>query len=411
MYERRLAPFVRTALKDTPVVVLTGARQTGKSWLAQRVAQSSRYVTLDDAPALAAARHDPQGFVDGFKGPAVIDEVQRAPELFLPLKASVDRDRRPGRFLLTGSADVMFLPRLSDALVGRMEPHRLWPLSQGEIDGTQEGFVDALFSPRPVWPEPPPCPPAELWRRVLRGGFPEAVARTDPARRTAWFGSYLSALMDRDVRQLADIAGLAQLPPLLGLLAVRTTGLTNIAELGRAAGMPQTTLARYLSLLGAACLLHRLPPWSGNPAKRLVRTPKLILNDTGLAAHLAGADARRLESDPALRGALLENFVAVELMKQAAWSRNRPNLLHFRTHAGREVDLVLEDAGGRCVGVEVKAGTVTLSDFKGLEEFRSTLGKRFLRGVVLYGGREVLPFGKDLWALPVSALWGSVVPP
>lgn len=409
MYARHLMPALQDALSDSPVVFLNGARQTGKSTLVQELAADrhpARYVTLDDAGTLGAAKYDPKGFLQGFDGPIIIDEAQRAPELFPALKAEVDRDRRPGRYLLTGSANVLFLPRLADALAGRMEILTLWPLSQGEIEGIKEGFVDALFQADMRLPEIKPSSREHLWRRVALGGYPEPLTRTRLARRQAWAKGYVTAILERDVRDLSNIEGLAQLPRLLDFLAVRMASLMNFAEISRSMGMPQSTLKRYLALLEAAFLARRLPPWSGNLGKRLVKMPKLFLNDTGLGADLLGIEPARLSSNGNLTGPFLECFVVAEIAKQIGWSKVNPRMHHMRMETGREVDLVLEDAQGRCVGIEVKSdATVGVAHFKGLKAFEEALGRRFLRGVVLYTGRETVPFAKNLHAMPVDALW------
>jgi len=408
MFTRHLTPALLSALSDSPVVFLNGPRQSGKSTLVQSLAAGAhraRYLTLDDLTVLSAARGDPQGFLAGLDGPVILDEVQRAPELFLALKAEVDRDRRPGRFLLTGSASVTVLPQLSDALVGRMEILTLWPLSQGEVEGANEGFIDALFELEMSPPVFKPSSRPELWKRVVRGGYPEPFSRAQPERRRAWVDSYVATIIQRDIKDLANIDGLIQLPRLLGLLAARSAGLTNYAELSRTMGLPQTTLKRYLALLEATFLSHPVPPWSGNLGKRLVKAPKLFLNDAGLAAALLAIDAERLGGDGALAGPLLETFVMTELAKQSSWSRTRPRLHHFRTQAGAEVDFVLEDARGRCVGIEVKAGGVGTGDFKGLRALAEILGKRFVRGVVLSTNPETTPFARNLHAFPVDALW------
>lgn len=408
MFARHLAPVLLEALSDSPVVFLNGARQTGKSTLVQQLAAGAhraRYLTFDDLGVLSAAKSDPQGFLAGLQGRVILDEVQRVPELFLALKAEVDHDRRPGRFLLTGSAGALVLPELSQALAGRMEILTLWPLSQGEIEGAKEGFVDLLFDPRAALPPFKPVARTDIWERVARGGYPEPFGRPKPERRRAWVDSYITTIIERDVRDLANIEGLTQLPRLLKLLAARSAGLMNYAELSRSMAIPQTTLKRYLALLEATFLLHRLPPWSGNLSQRLVKAPKVFLNDAGLAAALLAIEVPGLDAEEPLSGPLLETFVMSELAKQSGWSKTRPRLHHFRLETGSEVDLVLEDSQGRCVGIEVKAGAASAGDLKGLRALESALGKKFVRGVVLYGGRETVPFAKNLHALPISALW------
>lgn len=401
--------MVREALQDTPVVLLNGARQTGKSTLVRSKMlenRGARYLTLDEAGVMAAAEADPAGFLSGIQGPMILDEVQRSPGLFPAIKAEVDRERRPGRFLLTGSANVLLLPRLSESLAGRMEILTLWPLSQGEIEDVEEDFVDAVFSDDPLPLREESQGPSDLVERLLRGGYPEALGRSSEARRRAWFGSYVTTILQRDVRDLSNIEGLTALPRLLSLLAARAASLVNYAELSRSASMPQSTLKRYISLLEATFLVQTLPAWSSNLGKRLVRSPKLLLCDTGLISSLQGLNAERLASDPVLVGPLLENFVAMELQKQATWSKTQPRLFHFRTQTGQEVDAVLEDATGRVVGVEVKASaTVGARDFRGLRALAEASGNRFRRGLVLYTGRTAVPFGNDLYALPMTSLW------
>jgi predicted AAA+ superfamily ATPase len=408
MLKRWITPRILDALADNPVVFLNGARQTGKSTLVQALSAKhypARYLTLDDAGVLAAASADPAGFLAGLEGPTILDEVQRAPQLFLPLKAQVDRNRRPGRFLLTGSANVLLLPRLADSLAGRMEILTLWPLSQGEIDGMQDGFIDAVFSKKLAALSGSAETRKALLERALRGGYPEAIARASGERREAWFGSYLTAILQRDIRDLAQIEGLALLPRLLALLATRAGALLNVSDLSRSAVLPQSTLKRYLALLETTFLVQLLPAWSGNRGKRLVKAPKLFVVDSGLMAHLLGYTGPAPAEGPSA-GALLENFAVMELRKQTAWSKTRVNLFHFRTSAGQEVDLVLEDAAGRVVGVEIKSSaTIGDADFRGLRALAEQAGKAFQRGVLLYTGSASVPFGPALHALPMSAIW------
>jgi hypothetical protein len=414
LLKRHLAPALEAALSDTPAVLVTGPRQAGKTTLCRLVAErrGTRVLSLDDAATLAAATTDPAGFVAALDGPSMLDEIQKAPGLLPAIKLAVDRRRDAGRFLLTGSADVLALPRVSESLAGRLEVLTLWPFSQGEMEGRRDDLVQALFAAA----APPHCEAdasrAALISRALRGGYPEVLARADPERRRAWFRSYVTTILERDVRDLAHIDGLSDLPRLLAVLAARSSSLLNLAELSRTLGLPHTTLTRYVALLEHTFLVRRIPAWAGNRARRAVKAPRVLVTDTGLLAHLAGLTAARLGDEPAALGPLLESFVASELLKQLSWSRTPAELLHFRTHAGREVDLVLERSDGRIVGIEVKASaTVATSDFRGLEALREVTSKRLHRGVVLYTGRETLPFGAGFWALPVSALWEAGAPP
>jgi hypothetical protein len=409
MIRRNLTPEILSAVADRPVVLLHGARQTGKTTLVQSLARQeypARYVTLDDAAVYAAARTDPFGFISGFDGPVVLDEVQRAPELFIAIKRLVDSIRTPGRFLLTGSAHALFLPKLSESLAGRMQVLTLWPFSQGELEEGVEGFIDTLFAGK--LPPPPGHRKAEddLHDRIGRGGFPEPAAMDSDDRRRAWFGSYVTAILQRDIRELAHIDGLEVMPRLLAILASRPMGLLNFAELSRISGLTQSTVKRYVALLEATFLVQTVPAWFANIGKRLTKSPKIVMADAGLAAHLLGMNSQRLLEDRNLFGPLLEGFVGMELKKQCGWSRVKPGLFHFRSHEGSEVDFILEEPGGRLVGVEVKASTVVAgADFKGLRYLADRVPKRFHRGVVLYTGNEMLPFGPKLHAVPVGALW------
>lgn len=409
MIPRLIRPRLLAALGDNPVVFLQGPRQSGKSTLAQSLLGPpfpARYLTLDDSAVLSAASRDPGGFIAGLDGPVVIDEVQRVPELFLAIKSSVDRDRRPGRFLLTGSAGVDVLPALADALVGRVEILTLWPLAEAEIEGAGGSVVDRLFDTAVQPPAACPTDRDDVLTRVLRGGYPEALRRRTMDRRREWFASYVTTILQRDVRDLSNIEGLRDLPRLLSLLAGRTSRLLNYAELSRSAAIPQTTLKRYLALMEGTFLVRMLPAWSTNLGKRLVKSPKILMTDTGLICAVLSADADRLKADPILLGQLLETLVTTELRKQASWSRTRPRTFHYRTHAQAEVDIVLEEPSGRLVGVEVKASsTVGERDLRGLNELARIAGPNFVRGIVLYAGGQVVPFGERLHAVPLAGLW------
>ncbi len=412
MIQRHLTPLVAEAMSDTPVVLLQGARQVGKSTLAKALLAShpeGRYLSLDDQAVRRAAEVDPVGFVGQAKGLLVLDEIQLAPELFRVIKADVDKDRRPGRFLLTGSANVLVLPKLSESLAGRMELITLEGLSQSEIHGHSSNLVDRLFAESPLALQHLALDRKTLLAAILAGGFPEARGRAAGRRRSQWFESYLQTLLQRDVRDLSQIEGITQLPRILELLSVRSAGLLNLSELSRTLGIPLNTLKRYLALLEAVFILTTLPAWSSHLGKRLVKSPKLMLRDTGLLAHLMGAELDRLTSHPDLLGGLLESFVAGEVRKLLGWSKNRARLFHYRTLPGQEVDLLLERADGRVVGLEVKSSaTLQPKDFRGLQGLSETLGDVFHRGVVLYTGTEVLAFGPRLWAVPVSGLWNPV---
>jgi len=410
MFPRHISSRLLEALSDSPVVLLHGARQTGKSTLVQQIASQghkAQYLTLDDTAVLSAAVSDPPGFLAGFDGPIVLDEIQRTPELFLAIKTQVDRNRQPGRYLLTGSANILMLPKLSESLAGRMEILALRPLSQGEIANNKEAFIDRLFSGRAIQYD---CRDEDnaptLTDRILAGGYPESYSRKRPARRRAWFNSYVSTILQRDIRDLSNIENLSVMPRLLSFLACRVGSLVNHAEVSRSLGVVQTTLKRYMSLLEATFLVCLLPAWSGNLGKRLVKAPKLYLNDTALASALIGQTGVEGLRQLQLLGAMTENFVVAELLKQTAWSDTEPRLHHFRTASGQEVDIVMESPSGDLVGVEVKTrATVSSDDFKGMRVLADAVGKRFRQGVVLYQGHRVIPFGEKLHAAPISSLW------
>ena len=408
MYRRLIERKLLAALADTRVVLLNGARQTGKSTLVQQVAEQrgGRYLTLDDPATAGLARSDPSALVRGAGDFMVIDEVQHAPELFPAIKRVVDADGRPGRFLLTGSANVFLLPRLAESLAGRMEILPLHPLSQGELAGNESNLVDSLFDAGSWQAGSQTLDRVGVCERVIAGGFPEAVARAPGERRDAWFRSYVASLLQRDVRDLANIEGLTGILRLLGLLAARSSALMNMSEVSRAAGIAHSTLRRYLALLEAAFIFQPLPAWSNNIGKRFVKSPKIHFLDSGLAAHLRGdVDAPALAQSPNL-GPLLETFVVQEVRKLLGWSRHAATPYHFRTAIGQEVDLVLEAPGQRIAGIEVKASSnVNQGDFSGLRVLAETAGDKFVGGVVLYLGEQRLPFADKLWALPISALW------
>ncbi|MFN0207098.1 MAG: ATP-binding protein [Planctomycetota bacterium] len=408
MLHRNLTERVLLALSDSPSVFVQGARQCGKSTLVTNLAQSkheARYITFDDAGTLSAANADAQGFLSGLDGNVIIDEVQLCPSIFPAIKAAIDKNRRAGRFLLTGSANALVIPELSQALVGRVELISLRTLSQGELAGYREGFVDWLFTNDPIPKLTSGVKPIE--EPLTTGGYPESVARKTTDRRAQWFDSYISTILQRDIRDLASIDGLHSLPNLLRLCAARTAGLLNFTELARSLAVPQTTLKRYFALLEAVFLVQRVPAWSSNLGKRIVRSPKIFFFDSGLAAHLQGINIKAWNEPATRRGQLLENFVFGELEKQLGWSETRANLYHYRSHAGDEVDFILEDRKGRIVGIEVKASATPGAADAPLKKLATEIGKRFVRGIILYTGREMIPFDRNIHALPVEALWAK----
>lgn len=406
---RLLRPRVQEALLDTPVVVLNGPRQAGKTTLARSFTSNSfRYLSLDDPATLLAARQDPAGLLRELDR-VVIDEVQRAPEIMLALKQAVDNDRRPGRFLLTGSADLRTLPSVADSLAGRMEVLTLLPFAGCELEGSGGRWLDDVFSGRipslPAGVGNADLGPA-LVERVLQGGYPEVIARPTQRRRQAWLRQYVQALLSRDVRDIASVEKLEQLPRLLQALALMSGQLTNINQLAAQVGLDHKTTARYVGIFEQLFLLRRLQPWLGNRLSRLVKSPRLHLLDSGLLAHLQGVGTAQLEQNRSRFGPLLEGFVVSELFKLASWSELQPQLLFYRDKDQREVDVVLECPDGQLVGVEVKAkASLQRGDLNGLQRLADRAGDRLRSGVLLYDGLETLPLGPGLWAVPLATLW------
>jgi predicted AAA+ superfamily ATPase len=407
LYPRLVAPRIAEAMRDTPVVLLAGPRQAGKTTLARQMAgETFRYVTLDDELSLLAARQDPGGMVRSLQR-AVIDEVQRAPELLLAIKKSVDEDRRPGRFLLTGSANLMALPTVADSLAGRMETLSLLPLSQSEIRGQSANWIDAAFTGRLLEPDDVAMGD-ELVDLVLRGGYPEAVSRATARRRNAWLSQYVDALIQRDVRDISGIEKLDLLPRFLSGLAQLTGQMANYTQLGGRIGLNEKTARSYVGVFEQMYLLKRVEVWANNRLKRVVKTPKLQFIDAGLQAMLAGVNAAEVAIDRVRFGPVLETFVFGELLKHVTVADNDYRLLYYRDTDQVEVDFVIENAAGQIVCIEVKAAaTVRESDLRGMKKMAAAAESAFRLGVVLYDGEETMPLGDRLWAAPLSTLWGK----
>jgi predicted AAA+ superfamily ATPase len=402
---RRAAAQVSEALNDTRIVIINGARQVGKSTLAERVLHAvprrqARF--LDDPQTRLAAENDPVGFLD-FDGLMLIDEVQRVPGLWLAIKNIVDRDPRPGRFILTGSARLLALQSLPDALPGRSETIELWPLSQGEIDGKPDGFVDAAFSADGVLSvDESQLRRSDYLARIARGGYPTAVQRDVQRRRDRFFSSYLSDIVVRDIKQVADIERAADMRRLITLLAARCGGMINMAKLASELTITEPTVRRYIQILETIYLVQLIPAWSSGATKRVTRAPKLMFVDSGLASYLQ--TPRTSEQS----GGLMENFVMGELARQLTWSETAAALYHYHDRDGHEVDAILEDNSGRVIGIEVKsAQSVRAEDLLGLRYLKQKLGSRMHAGYILYCGADSLSFGDGLGCLPISALWTS----
>ena len=405
MYPRYVERRVRAAMGDTRVVLICGPRQSGKTTLASRIAgEGIPFHTLDDPAVRDLAAADPTGFIRGLDR-AVIDEVQRAPELLLAIKMAVDRDPRPGRFLLTGSANLMTLPTVADSLAGRLGLIHLLPLAQAELRETEPSFLRRAFAGE--LPESgTPVTGDDLIEVVLAGGYPEALPRSRWERRQDWHVDYAEAILKRDVRDIARVDQLDRMPDLLRVLAEHSGNLVNFADLGTALGLNHVTTRRYVGVIENLFLMSTLRPWFTNALKRLVKTPKLHFLDSGLLASLRGVSPDQLRRNRTAFGPLLETFVFAELFKLASWDDGRHRFHHFRDREKNEVDLVIEDRQGRIVGVEVKASaTVRRRDFSGLVRLKAACGERFRLGLVLHDHDTTIPFGDRLAAAPVSSLW------
>ena len=405
MYPRFVERRAEEALADTPVVLIVGPRRAGKTTLARKMAEEGRtYITLDDRTVLDAALSDPNGFIRGLDR-AIIDEIQRAPDVLLAIKRSVDEDRRPGRFLLTGSANVMTLPRVADSLAGRIETIRMLPLARAEIAGTAPTFLERLFEGR-LEGERQAVIGDDLVRLALLGGFPEAIERESERRRQAWARSYLTSVLTRDLRDIAEIERVAELPKFVRLLAEYSGRLVNYSQFGSEIDVSHKTGQRYVALLEQVFLVSTLQPWYTNALKRIVKTPKLHFLDSGLLAAVRGLSFDRVRADRSELGALLESFVFSEVLKLMTASDLQLAAYHFRDRQMREVDIVLERDDGRIAGIEVKAAaTVTSGDFAGLRTLAEACKERFACGVVLYDSADFVPFGDKLAAAPLSCLW------
>ncbi len=410
-FPRYLAPRLREALGDTPAVLIHGPRQSGKTTLARAVGEPRgyRYLTFDDEAVRGAATADPVGFVNALPPKSILDEVQRVPGIFTSLKATIDRRRTPGRFILTGSANVLLVPKLADSLDGRMGILRLHPLAQCEIEDRRPRFIETLFRGDFGTGIAEPLG-AGLAQRIAAGGYPAALARRSPARRRAWYRDYVETQVQRDVRDLTRVRSLDALPKLLALAAGQTARLINVADLSAPFELTRQTIHEYVTLLEHVFLVERLPSWHTNRLSRLVKRPKLHMGDTGVACSLLGLDPAALAGDRQLFGSMLETFVLQELRRQASWLAEPVDLFHFRDRDDFEVDIVLERGHAAVAGVEVKAAaTVREADLRGLRKLRDATGKRFVAGVVLYDGSAAIRFGGGLFAVPVRRLWDMIL--
>jgi predicted AAA+ superfamily ATPase len=396
------------ALTEARAVCLLGARQTGKSTLARAIAASehpAEYLTLDDETTRRAAVEDPTGLIAGVSGPTVIDEVQRAPDLMLAIKERLDTNNERGQFLLAGSANILTLPTIADALPGRVDYVRLWPFSQGELAGRRERFVDRLLAGEPPRVDEAPAGRGAYAARLVTGSFPDAQGRSARGR-ARFFDSYISSILGRDLQDVANVRDADGVGRLLRLVAARSANLVSARAVAGELGVDHKTVAAQTRILEDLFLVSRLQPWHVNLGSRQVKTAKIYIADTGLLAHLTNVNAERVVRDSALAGPLFETFVAMELARQCDWAESSPSLFHYRDNQQREVDIVLELGSGEVAGVEIKtAAGVRPKDFAGLRHLRDKLGSRFTAGVVLYTGTRTISFGERLAAVPLCGLW------
>ena len=407
-YARYVKKTVSTALEDTPVVFLKGARQVGKSTLVQEFVDDSwTMINLDDQNQRELIESDPVGFMRAHQEKKVaIDEIQRLPELLLHIKQSVDANRAPGRFILTGSANAMVLPRVADSLAGRIETIQLNPLSECEIHDVKPTFLHRLTQGE-HFPEMTCVPDkAYLIRRVVEGGFPEPLLRASPQRATAWYKQYVNSLIHKDMQDLLHIDHPDKMLTLLKLTAFYSGKLINFSELGNKVDLNAETVKKYIELLEHLFFIRKLPAWHSNEQKRLIKTSKVHMTDTGLSCAIRDIDANYLNDHPKEFGSLLETFVLNELYKQSSWLQQELVFYHYRDKSKQEMDCVLENARGDIFAVEVKASaTISPKDFKALQHLRESEKDRFKMGVLLYDGDRVMPFGEKLYAVPIYALW------
>ena len=394
------------ALRDSPVVCLLGPRQSGKSALVRRIDPARPYFTFDDPALAAAAAADPAGLVAGLPEVATLDEIQRAPALLPAIKRAVDRDRRPGRFLLTGSANLLLLSSVSESLAGRMEIVRLHPLTEAEKERKPGRLLEHLLAGslkdrvRPGEPDP-----RDLVRRLLEGGYPEA-RRRQAGRLRQWHRSYLDALIQRDARDVTSLRSLDYLARLLALLAHQTAQLLNVNAAAKHLGIRRETVENHFSALERLFLVRRLPAWHPNEARRLVKTPKVHIVDSGLAATLIDLSLDDWLTHRDRFGHVLESWVLQQLIAQAGWIDPELRFWHYRDKDGVEVDVVIT-RGRRVWGVEIKAGvTVTAADGHGLRRLADQAGQAFQGGVILHAGTSVLPTADArVLAVPLTELW------
>lgn len=414
LIQRRVLAMTRESLSAFRVVVIHGARQVGKTTLALALGAElgAEVVTLDDAEEQRAAATDARTFLAVRGRPLVIDEIQRVGEpLVLAVKVIVDRDNTPGQFILTGSTNFLTVPTISESLAGRVDIIALWPLSQGELSGGPDDFVDRVFgAPAELVYRKGRVPERDAYfQRLCLGGYP-AVQGLGERLRSRWFGAYVRTVLQREVEMAGDIRRMEAMAALVRYFAATTGQELVMSTVAQRLEIDRSTASAYEPWLETAFLVHRVPAWSRNLTAKVVRRPKIYLSDSGLAASVLGKspNALRRPTDPAA-GPLFESFVVGELARQLTWCEEPVTMFHFRDRGGAEVDVVLEAADGRVVAIEIKStATPRPEDFRWLEFLRDRVdraGGEFLAGIVLHAGPRRLPFGDRLSALPVADIW------
>ena len=410
LVDRHLLPFARDALDVFPAVVIQGARQVGKSTFAGMLVEGrhAQHFTFDDAATRDAVSVDPAAFVAQFPGQTlVLDEVQRAPEIVLPMKAAIDRSRTPGRFVLTGSADLLKVSGAADSLAGRAVTVHVQGLSQGELAGTVDDLVTyvlgggQLAGLRSDWLR------HDYVAMLARGAYPE-VQHLEGRMRTTWLDSYLTRVIERDATSIHRLVQPARLKAVLRLLAANQSGELVKGRVAEQSGVPASSISAYLDVAQAIFLTAAVPPWTPNLTRREIGRHKSVVLDSALTMRLARITAGQLEPliGPDHLGGLLEGFVVAELMKQAGWSQTSFDLRHYRDRSGSEVDVIVELDDGRIIGIEVKSSSSFKGDqFARLRALASKAGSRFAAGILFGTGQSSVQHAEGLWGLPISALW------
>jgi len=403
---RFLETGIASSLQNWRVTTIMGPRQSGKTTLVKKfVSEKRQFFSLDDNQTYEAAKTDPVGFIKNIDC-GIIDEVQRVPDLIRAIKLSVDNDTRPGRFILTGSADILTIPTISESLAGRMSINRLYPLSQAEIAGNRISLIDTLFVDGVVSLKHAHYETDDLIKRVLRGGYPEMQHSPSEASMQDWAENYVEGVLSRDIQDINNAYKFNDLARLLQASVLQSGTLVVYSDMAKHMQLDAKTVKRYMDTLEQMYLLRFLPAWHQNGLKRLVKSPKIHFLDTGLISAIRQFNLQTFETDRTKFGPLLESFVFGEILKQRSWSQTRVLLYHFRDKEKHEVDLVIVNRNEEVVGIEVKASaTVRSSDFAGLRILMNAAGSSFRHGIILYAGSQVIPHGERLSAIPIPALW------